>query len=443
MSSGIRSLIIVGVDETLRLKFRSVLSPALSASSFALYHDSQGAISAARDHAPSLLALEWNAFTLSEMTSLLQRFRALPRCSNVPILIIANRTTGDIASIAVEYDVTKVLTSGTSAPEFKRILKDINDDLLRPSGFRFKISQLENATEENDQKRIETTILNLYHEFPDSHRAKIEYANLCLKNRDYEQAINIARKALAFSPDNLRALNIIARAHLQTGRFEDAVKILERSDGLSPGNAERLVALGDGLLALNKVKQAKEKYQAATKIDTRNLGARRGLLAIELSESNLNHAVELLRDSKDSSEIASLYNNIGIFSARRGEIETAELSYQTALRALSQDFLKAKVHFNLGLAFERQNIKQRAIDAYREALALNPDFQKCHTRFTSLNTDVAPPFSGVHAILREDCADEESLDDRVFANFTPRKFERLDTSEDALPIRFALDKQKE
>ncbi len=442
MTDSIRSVLIVGIDETLRTKFRQTLSNEIANKAITLCKDVREPISLAREKAPSLLVLEWDSFPLEQMTELLQKFRALPHCTLTPILILATKTTGDIAFISVEYDVTKTLSSGTNSPEFRKTIQSIERELARPSAFRAKIRQLEKATEQNDHASVEKVVLSLYKENPDSHRAKIEYANLCLKKGNYTSAISAARKALAFSPENLRALNIVARAHLQTGNYHEAMRILERSNALSPGNVERLVALGDSLFALEQAKLAKEKYQAAEKIDPNCIAARHGLIAIELLESDFNNSVEILRDRTDESEAASLYNNIGIVFSRKMQLKKAESAYLAALRALTQNFLKAKVHFNLGLAYERNSVLDKAFEQYKTAINFWPNFEKCHAHSKRLAATVTARANTIlQSIQAESEPDKDLLEwETISVSDTENEenFGSVEALAESFPVRIML-----
>jgi tetratricopeptide (TPR) repeat protein len=457
MPNGIKSVLIVGIDETLRSKFLYTLGEGFDPTAIVLCPEIPNAVVYARTRNPSLIAIEWDAFLVSEITEFLQKLRSNPRFTMTPVIILSSASTGDIAPIAVEYDVAKTVRAQSQSPEFKRAVKQIAAELMRPDAYRTKLHQLGLEQDQKNWREADKIIESLYKEFPDSHRAKIEYANLCLRRGAVTDALLTARRALAFSPNNLRAMNTIARAHLLSGNYTEAVAILERSNAVSPGNVERLVSLGDGLLALERLKEAKEKYQQASKIDQKSETARQGLATIALSEDNFNNAVEILRDCQNQTELASLYNNIGIMAAKKGRFRTAESSYHAAIKALSQNDLKAKVHFNLGLRFERESNPSKATVEYKKALDLSPVFPKCKSRLNKIsvisanNEDVKffdvkepqktpahqPPPSG---IFDDDFQEIETID--PLPEDSGLRVETRDAVVKSFPLRVMLEKQK-
>ncbi|MEZ4359864.1 MAG: tetratricopeptide repeat protein [Kofleriaceae bacterium] len=77
---------------------------------------------------------------------------------------------------------------------------------------------------------------------------------------------------------------------------------------------------------------------------------------------------------------ADAHNNLGRLLHQRGELAEAELHYRAALAAEA-----SSLHwFNLGVALDDQQRRDAAIEAYREALALEPAMREAHLNLARL-----------------------------------------------------------
>jgi Flp pilus assembly protein TadD len=78
---------------------------------------------------------------------------------------------------------------------------------------------------------------------------------------------------------------------------------------------------------------------------------------------------------KKSPDSRVAHNNLGTAYDKRGLIDKAIKEYKLALR-LKSDYPMA--HYNLGNAYDKQGLIDEAIEEYREALRLKPDYVKAH-----------------------------------------------------------------
>lgn len=376
MSSPIRNCVIVGIDETLRIKTRGALDAAVPTA--ALYMDKGTKTGLTLCHAkiPEVLVLEWDVFPLEEVTSFLQKFRKLTGCMNNHVILVASRQSEALTAVAIEYEAFRVLYQDQLARKVRSAIREAITELSQPTALRTRLLALEQASQRGDQLLLSYTVEQLYQQFPDSPRAKIEYANLCLAQGRFSEAEGVARKALIYEPGSLRVQNVFARSCLHQGKTKEALGILERSEHLSPLNLDRLLMLGDSYLNLNRMDDARKSYENALRVDESNNDAMTGVASVELAEANLNEALTLLRESCTEIERAALFNNAGILASRNGRTDQACSLYQTALRSLSTNRLKARVYFNIGLARERALQYTEAVAEYKKSLEFDSAFSK-------------------------------------------------------------------
>ena len=83
--------------------------------------------------------------------------------------------------------------------------------------------------------------------------------------------------------------------------------------------------------------------------------------------------------SAQSLTVRQTFDN-GIFSAQRGEFETALEQFQTSLELTkteeTSDSFRAKIHFNIGVCFYQMKEQAQAVTEFERAVWLNPNYEK-------------------------------------------------------------------
>ncbi|TAJ09251.1 MAG: tetratricopeptide repeat protein [Nitrospirae bacterium] len=72
-------------------------------------------------------------------------------------------------------------------------------------------------------------------------------------------------------------------------------------------------------------------------------------------------------------EFGNPYNDIGAYLIEKGQFDEAIPWFERAMQARRYES-PAFPHLNLGRVFERKGLWDKAIDAYKQALTLNPDY---------------------------------------------------------------------
>jgi len=111
-------------------------------------------------------------------------------------------------------------------------------------------------------------------------------------------------------------------------------------------------------------------------------------LSIVLVCSGTPKTLSLLGSSLSADEIAAFFNNAGILASLRGRYEEAIRLYDSVIKTLEIPMLKAKVFFNMGLAYERLGRDKDAQRVFAQANQLAPEFLKARSHLaTSGETD--------------------------------------------------------
>ena len=81
----------------------------------------------------------------------------------------------------------------------------------------------------------------------------------------------------------------------------------------------------------------------------------------------------VITPSRQDPEFGNPYNDIGAYLIEKGEFDEAITWFQKAIQARRYES-PAFPHFNLGRVYERKGKWTEAIESYKKALALNPNY---------------------------------------------------------------------
>lgn len=335
-----------------------------------------GALSYIQLKRPDLLLVDWQAEELEKTAAFLQKFRGVSGCLSVPLIVFTKELTLQILACATEYGAGKILNQATLAETLQPTVDTLMSEVKRPSSLKSYLTRIEAATERGAVGEVQQLVEDFYSLYPDHPRAQVEYANVCIRRGNLSKAKIIGTKVIEKDKTNLRALNLMSRVLLSEGKFGEALLMIEDAELLSPKNLERLVLMGDTFRALGENEKARDQYSEVLKIDDRRKDAKTGLGQLELTEGNVNQALELFRDAATEEEIGGFFNNTAVMAVKKQEFDKALSLYTAAQSALQKESLRAKVMFNQGLAYLKWNKLEPAYQAFQKALSLKPDYEK-------------------------------------------------------------------
>ncbi|TNC81204.1 MAG: hypothetical protein C9356_10065 [Oleiphilus sp.] len=130
-------------------------------------------------------------------------------------------------------------------------------------------------------------------------------------------------------------------ANERTGNYADAVESYKKGLEAEPENVEILNSMGFSLFQLGKSNEAVASLEKALAIDPKHYKA---------------------------------HNNMALASIDMGELELAEIHYRESLAIEPQ----ASIYNDLGYVLELQGMTEDAVEAYRQALELDPDSATSH-----------------------------------------------------------------
>lgn len=130
-------------------------------------------------------------------------------------------------------------------------------------------------------------------------------------------------------------------ANERTGNYAEAVQSYLKGLEAEPENVELLNSMGFALFQQGKSEEAVESLEKALQVDPKHFKA---------------------------------HNNMALASIDMGELELAEIHYRESLAIEPQP----SIYNDLGYVLERQGMTEDAVEAYREALKLDPESATSH-----------------------------------------------------------------
>lgn len=207
-----------------------------------------------------------------------------------------------------------------------------------------------------------------------------------------EDAVQSYRDAVRLRPNYLKALNNLGNLLCDLGRYREAVTILRQAIAIDPGYASASANL---LISLNKLVEA-EPGNASLRVDFAAALKKSG----RLDESEAMYGSALAIDKASSSARRGLSGTIFDIAHRaqiQGDLIKAIDCYRKALE-LRPDFFEA--HNNLGTALKDQGKLDEAVESYRRALHIQPDFAEAHQNLSIVLREQGKPDEAAAALRK-------------------------------------------
>lgn len=167
----------------------------------------------------------------------------------------------------------------------------------------------------------------------------------------------------------------------RAGQLEEAVKRYEEALRFSSDHTTAWMNLGVALSGLKKYVEAEKAFLEALKRDGKNIDVLYNLACLYIDAGRISEAKDILEQviGLDPTH-ASAYNNLGhIHKEYLKSFQKAIESFEKALMGYPPNtFDAARCYYNLGNCYQELLEIPKAIDYYRKAIAISPDFVEAH-----------------------------------------------------------------
>lgn len=308
-----------------------------------------------------------------------------------PILLISDEITDQIVVTSAEYSVTQIFAEELTFKNLSARLASLIMVDAMPSDIKKVLNQVADARKVEDWKLSLSLLQKCLAKNPTNQRLKCEAAESLLYMGDYDNALKILEPFRKGKPPYLRGQHMLSRCLLKLGKADEAQEILTATMLFNPYDSERIVDLGRALFQLERYQEASDQFESALRIDGKNQGALLGKGKCSLLDGDVNDALVILKEITSPVEMASIFNTCAIITMRNGKHDAGMDLYRTALKAIgSNNVLQARLFFNMGIGYRRQNQKEKAKACYDNAVKLDPKFAKAKEHIDQMNAPASP-----------------------------------------------------
>ena len=333
------------------------------------FQDTEEAWKSSQSFHYDFILLDWKIDGKTDGLALLNRFRQHRHYCDIPIVVISGFLSKKEFSIVEEIPFTGRLEKPLQKQHLLKTISNLNKDCLWYKKQQASISKNIEKLIDNEKALSQLIVKMLQNtNNPVSMLNSIGKALLNLGADDKAELVFL--KALEKKPNSVYLNNQLGKIYLKKERLDEATRHLEKALMYSPDNVERLCNLGNIEMQKMHLDKAEKYFDKASSIDKDDKSAKSGKV---LSE---NISRWLKEQDSIPENFASMLNSIGISMARNGNFNKCIEHYQSALKHVYTPDLKAKVSFNLGLAYLRWKKVEKANAWFKESLSHDPTLEK-------------------------------------------------------------------
>ena len=375
-------------------------------------HSGEEAWKTAQEFHYDFIVLDWKIDGKLDGLALVNRFRQHRYYHDVPVLVISGFLSKKEFSIVEEFPLTGIFEKPLQEQAFFKSIANLNQDCTWYKKQQATITKSIEKCVKNEQV-LTQLIVKMLHK-TNNPAVMLTLVGKALLNLGVEdKAEMVFLKALEKKPSSAFLNNELGKIYLKKGSLDEASKYFEKALMHSPDNIERLCNLGNIELQKMHLDKAESYFNRASSIDQGDKSAESGkILSDNISEW-------LKEQDSIPANFASMLNSIGISMARKGSFNKCIEHYQSALKHVYTDSLKAKVSFNLGLAYLRWRKAGKANSWFKTALSHDPTFEKANQWIDKLSNPQPSRKArdAEQAILAELSQEDYSSTNDDFENF--------------------------
>lgn len=384
------------IIQSKRMDIREALRDVLKRYSVNVIHtctSAEQAIDLINANEKALLVIDWD-IGFDIITKTLDVARQRHKIFTRPIILFTKTTTPEVLGTAYEYHINKVYTGDISINRIREILdKMVEDDKLNVP-LRSIFVQVAKHRDTGDLEAADKLLEALLKKFPSNPKIITELAENKIMMNKWSKAQELVEPLLAQDPPYVRGLHLLGRCLMKKRDFEGAIAAFSKAKVMNPFNFDRLISLGEAMIQNNDIAGAKANFKEAQKLNTGNAVAKKGEGQCLLLEGEVNEALEVLKDVTNNGSLASLFNSSAILAIKKGNLTAGLNLYDSALKAIPKDkLIHAKLMFNKGIGYRRFQKDREALEAFQDAMQMDPRNEKAKRNFDDLSRKIGLPSS--------------------------------------------------
>jgi tetratricopeptide (TPR) repeat protein len=235
-------------------------------------------------------------------------------------------------------------------------------------------TDLANAAKAQDREAARRTLTKLRAIPGESEDLVRLQAVAYIQLNELRRAESLLKRLLAINPQNLWAANELGRLLLASGRGAEGIETLQKLSQFHELNSERMLELGNAYARAGLAREAEASFKSG---DAMAPGAdfrfKEGLAKVKLLDADYAGAVASLGAKELSREVLAFMNLRAIMAVRSRRVEEGIQYYKYAVDGCPDKTLRAKLLFNMGLAYARLGDLESARSSLETSALLGGD----------------------------------------------------------------------
>ncbi|HYX34603.1 MAG TPA: tetratricopeptide repeat protein [Oligoflexus sp.] len=315
---------------------------------------------------------------LPDMTglTLIQKLRATGNYGAEAHLLLIDELSDLILPILQEFNIKFVLPKPFHAEKIQKKFNSlfIEESNLTPfeKDYRAALSALASGMADMAREMaIQALKTHGHHE-----KLLLLLGEIELTSGKPEKARPFFVAALKHNPLSAAAAHKIAKTYLLEKDFAKAAEMLNQQMKLNPLNIELLLNAGLSNYEVGNFEVANKAMSSLHGLDSQNKQAGEVMASIAIKEGRIAEACDVLQDSHGQSELVQFLNNEGVKLSQNHDVPGAIKMYTKCLESVRNNPYIYAIYYNLGLAYSKIHQHELAVDCYRQALRVKPDFER-------------------------------------------------------------------
>jgi two-component system chemotaxis response regulator CheY len=308
-----------------------------------------------------LVITEWRLKAMSGLC-LYNRIRNSRKMARLPVIVMSGFLHKEDIRLLDEDSYTNVLEKPLQLKPFLKILSSTIAEANAHTRSLNRVVELMSSFGSNPPD-LSVIVEKMPIERTEAAQFVLSAAQYFFCEGKYAESEKMLKAALRLKPDSLEVKCELAKVYHRTNRPSDALVILKSAEKKAPGAIERLCLMGELGLKLNQIEDAQVCFKKVLQIDEENQFAKDGAT---IAGNMCNH-IEGYGRKNLTEKFASSLNIIGITLVRNNKIQEGIEQYRAASSFVDDMLIRAKLNFNIGLAYLRSGRLEEAEDWLRKA----------------------------------------------------------------------------